>query len=193
QPEPEPAKQAIAAAKRAGSLGDHLHSFALGPEAVRGRDILSLMSKLADGTLTEIERPGDVLFHLPSVELSEIAEVQLENGTTKQPGRAVRVLADGSFDGFVPLDPGRNQIQVTAVGIGGGRHEESRTVLYEPAPGMSSEVQLEVSRLRELLKQRTVEVELGREIQKAREERRARQKELRIDVEKKQSEKPQEP
>ena len=137
QPEPEPAKQAIAAAKRAGAQGDHLHSFALGPEAVRGRDILSLMSKLADGTLTEIERPGDVLFHLPSVELSEIAEVKLENATTKQPGRAVRVLADGTFDGFVPLDPGRNQIQVTAIGIGGGRLEETRSVFYEPAPGVS--------------------------------------------------------
>ena len=120
--------------------GDHLHSFALGPEAVRGRDILSLMSKLADGTLTEIERPGDVLFHLPSVELSEIAEVKLENATTKQPGRAVRVLADGTFDGFVPLEPGRNQIQVTAIGIGGGRLEETRTVFYEPAPGMSEQV-----------------------------------------------------
>lgn len=191
QPEPEPAKQAIAAAKRAGGLGDHLHSFALGPEAVRGRDILSLMSKLADGTLTEIERPGDVLFHLPSVELSEIAEVKLENATTKQPGRAVRVLADGTFDGFVPLEPGRNLIQVTAVGIGGGRLEETRSVSYEPAAGNSEQVEIEVSRLRELLKQRTVEVELGREIQKAREERRARQKELRIDVEKQKASPPQ--
>src|SRR5262245_7953727 len=184
QPEPEPAKQAIAAAKRAGAAGDHLHSFALGPEAVRGRDILALMSRLADGTLTEIERPGDVLFHLPSVELSEIAEVKLENATNKQPGRAVRVLADGTFDGFVPLERGRNQIQVTAIGIGGGRHEETRNVFYDPAAGMSKDVELEVSRLRELLKQRTVEVELGREIQRAREERRARVKELRIDVEK---------
>jgi len=184
QPEPEPAKQAITTARKAGAAGDHLHSFALGPEAVRGRDILALMSKLADGTLTEIERPGDVLFHLPSVELSEVADVQLENATSKQPGRAVRVLADGTFDGFVPLERGRNQIQVTATGIGGGSHQETRVVFYEPAAGMTKDVELEVTRLRELLRQRTVEVELGREIQKAREERRARQKELRIDVEK---------
>ncbi len=187
QPEPEPAKQAIAAAKRAGVEQSHLHSFALGPEAVRGRDILSLMSKLADGSLTEIERPGDVLFHLPSVELSEIAEVQLENETTKQPGRAVRVLADGTFDGFVPLEAGRNVVHVSSVGIGGGRHEERRSVYYNPAPGTSKQVELEVSRLRDLLRDRSIEVELGREIQKAREERRARQKELRIDVDRRQS------
>lgn len=185
QPEPEPAKSAIAAAREAGAAQAHLHSFALGPEAVRGRDILGLMSRLADGSLTEIDRPGDVLFHLPSVELSEVAEIQLENETTHQQGRAVRLLADGTFDGFVPLEPGRNSLRVTAVGIGGGRHEETRTVFYDPAPGTSKEVELEVSRLRDLLRDRTIEVELGREIQRAREERRKRQKELRIDVEKK--------
>jgi hypothetical protein len=185
QPEPLPAKDAIAAAKHAGAVQAHLHSFALGPEAVRGRDILSVMSRLADGSLTEIDRPGDVLFHLPSVELSEVAEVQLENETTKQPGRAVRVLADGTFDGFVPLETGQNVLRVTAIGIGGGRHEERRSVFYNPAPGTSKEVELEVSRLRDLLRDRSIEVELGQEIQRAREDRRKRQKELRIDVDRK--------
>lgn len=188
QPEPQPAKEAISAAKAAGAAGAHLHSFALGPEAVRGRDILSLMSRLADGTLTEIDRPGDVLFHLPSVELSEVAEVKLENETTHQAGRAVRLLADGTFDGFVPLEPGRNVLHVTATGIGGGVHEEQRTVFYTPAPGSSKEVELEVSRLRDLLRDRSIEVELGKEIQKAREERRQRQKELRLEVEQKKNE-----
>jgi von Willebrand factor type A domain len=182
QPEPQPAKEAIAAARHAGAVQAHLHAFALGPEAVRGRDILGLMSRLADGSLTEIDRPGDVLFHLPSVELSEVAEIQLENETTHQAGRAVRLLADGTFDGFVPLEPGRNSLRVTAVGIGGGRQEETRSVFYNPAPGTSKDVEMEVSRLRDLLRDRTIEVELGREIQRAREERHKRQKELRLDV-----------
>lgn len=193
QPEPNPAKEAIAAAKAAGAAQAHLHSFALGPEAVRGRDILSLMSRLADGTLTEIDRPGDVLFHLPSVELSEVAEVKLENDTIHQAGRAVRLLADGTFDGFVPLEPGRNVLHVTATGIGGGVHEELRTVFYTPAPGSSKEVELEVSRLRDLLRDRSIEVELGQQIQKAREERRQRQKELRLEVERKNAAQPAAP
>ncbi|HTO70726.1 MAG TPA: vWA domain-containing protein [Myxococcota bacterium] len=180
QPEPLPAKSAIAAAKHAAAVGAHLHSFALGPEAVRGRDILAVMSKLADGSLTEIDRPGDVLFHLPSVELSEVAELHIDNDTTHQEGRAVRLLADGTFDGFAPLQPGRNVLHVTAVGIGGGRQEEHRDVVYDPAAGTAKDVELEVSRLRELLRERTVEVELGQEIQRAREARRARQKELQI-------------
>jgi hypothetical protein len=183
-PEPNPGRAAIAAARAAGQKEVRIHSFALGPEAVRGRDVLDLMSRLSNGSLTEIERPGEVLFHLPAVELSEVAEVKLENETARQSGRAIRLLADGSFDGFVPLVAGRNLLRVTAVGIGGGVQKLDRTVFYEPAPGQRQQVELEVSRLRQLLRDRTVEVELAGEIQRAREQRRQRQRELRIDVEK---------
>lgn len=183
-PEPNPGRAAIAAARTAGADDIHIHSFALGPEAVRGRDVLDLMSRLSKGSLTEIDRPGEVLFHLPAVELSEVAEVELMNETSKQPGRAIRLLADGSFDGFVPLVTGRNVVRITAIGIGGGRTELDRTVLYEPAPGQRQQIELEVSRLRQLLRDRTVEVELQGEIRRAREQRRERQKQLTIGVEK---------
>jgi hypothetical protein len=183
-PEPNPGRAAIAAARSAGQKDVRIHSFALGPEAVRGRDVLDLVSRLSNGTLTEIERPGEVLFHLPAVELSDVAEVKLENETARQPGRAIRLLADGSFDGFVPLVAGRNLIRVTALGIGGGVQHVDRTVLYQPAPGQQKQVEMEVSRLRQLLRDRTVEVELAGEIQRAREQRRQRERELRIDVEK---------
>jgi len=183
-PEPNPGRAAISAAREAGGKDIHIHSFALGPEAVRGRDVLDLMSRLSKGSLTEIERPGEVLFHLPAVELSEVAQVELTNETSKQPGRAIRLLADGSFDGFVPLVAGRNVVRITAIGIGGGRQQLDRTVLYEPAPGQRQQVEIEVSRLRQLLRDRTVEVELAGEIQRAREQRRKRQRELTIGVEK---------
>lgn len=183
-PEPNPGRSAIAAARGAGEKDVRIHSFALGPEAVRGRDVLDLVSRVSQGTLTEIERPGEVLFHLPAVELSEVAEVRLENRTSGQAGRAIRLLADGSFDGFVPLVRGRNLLRVTAIGIGGGTQLVERSVFYEPTAGQQREVELEVSRLRELLRTRAIEVELAGEIQRAREQRRARQRELRIDVEK---------
>ncbi|MBM4337184.1 MAG: VWA domain-containing protein [Deltaproteobacteria bacterium] len=183
-PEPNPGRSAIAAARGAGEKEVRIHSFALGPEAVRGRDVLDLVSRVSQGTLTEIERPGEVLFHLPAVELSEVADVQLLNQTSGQPGRAIRLLADGSFDGFVSLVRGRNLLRVTAIGIGGGTQVVERSVFYEPTAGQQREVELEVSRLRELLRTRAIEVELAGEIQRAREQRRARQRELRIDVEK---------
>jgi hypothetical protein len=181
-PEPLPAKQAIRAAREVGGSDIRIHSFALGPEAARGRDVLDLMSRLSQGSLTEIERPGEVLFHLPAVELSEVAEVKLENQTSGQPGRAIRLLADGSFDGFVPLVAGRNQLRISATGVGGGSAELVRTVTYSPAPGQAQQVQMEVSRLRELLKARAVEVELQREIQRAREQRRETQKRRQLEI-----------
>ena len=181
-PEPLPAKAAITAARLVGGAAIKIHSFGLGPEAARGRDVLDLMSRLSDGSLTEIERPGEVLFHLPAVELSEVAEVQLENETSHQPGRAVRLLADGSFDGFVPLTVGRNEVRITAVGVGGGRQELRREVTYSPGTGQAEQVQMEVSRLRELLKARSIEVEMAREIQRAREQRHEMQKRRQLEI-----------
>lgn len=183
-PEPNPGRAAIAAARAVGTKDVHIHSFALGPEAARGRDVLDLMSRLSKGSLTEIDRPGEVLFHLPAVELSEVAEVQLANETSHQPGRAIRLLADGSFDGFVPLVSGRNRVRITAIGIGGGRTEIERTVVYEPGTGQKQQVELEVSKLRELLRQRAIEVELATEVQRARIQRRERQKQIQLEVEK---------
>jgi hypothetical protein len=181
-PEPLPAKAAITSARAVGAADIRIHSFGLGPEAARGRDVLDLMSRLSKGSLTEIERPGEVLFHLPAVELSEVAEVKIENETSRQAGRAIRLLADGSFDGFVSLVAGRNELRITSVGIGGGRNEIVRTVTYAPAPGQAQQVQMEVSRLRELLKARTTEVELAREIQRAREQRREMQKRRQLEI-----------
>jgi hypothetical protein len=183
-PEPNPGRAAIAAARAVGTKDVRIHSFALGPEAARGRDVLDLMSRLSKGSLTEIDRPGEVLFHLPAVELSEVAEVQLANETSHQPGRAIRLLADGSFDGFVPLVTGRNRVRITAIGIGGGRTEIERIVMYEPGTGQRQQVELEVSKLRELLRQRAIEVELATEVQRARIQRRERQRQIELEVEK---------
>ena len=171
-PEPLPAQEAVAAAGETADAGVRVHGFALGPAGIRGREIFELMSRLSDGTMTEIERPGDVLFHLPSVELSEIAEVALHNDTSGEVGRAVQLFADGSFDGFVPLQPGSNVVRVTATGIEGARASVVREVFYDPPGTTTLELELEASRLRDLIRSRTVEVELAAEIQRARERRR---------------------
>ncbi|MEE9281973.1 MAG: vWA domain-containing protein [Myxococcota bacterium] len=171
-PEPLPAQEAVAAARETAQAGVHVHGFALGPEGIRGREIFELIARLSRGTTTEIARPGDILFHLPSVELSEIAEVVVRNDTSGEAGRAVRLFADGSFDGFVPLQPGRNLLRVSATGVGGASASVVREVFYDPPGRPTRELELEVDRLRDLIRNRTVEVELTTEIRRAREQRR---------------------
>lgn len=182
QPDPLPTRDAIRAAEETAAAGVRLVIFALGPEAIRGREILREMAALTDGRVTELERPGEILFELPTVDLSDVVAVELENLTTGEPARAVRLFPDGSFDGFVPLARGANRIRVTSRGAKGGVQREEREVRYEPIAEPTREVELEIERLRALLRDRTIEMELANDIRRKRDEQR-RRRELRIEVE----------
>ena len=150
----------------------HLHSFALGPEAVRGRDILSVMSRLADG-VTHRDRPARRRAVPPAVGRAVRGRrgPARERDARSSPAARCACWPTARSTASCRSSRGATCCAVTAVGIGGGRHEEHRTVFYTPAAGTSAEVELEVSRLRDLLRDRTIEVELGQQIQRAREER----------------------
>jgi len=179
-PEPLPVDAALAAARSAADQRIRVFGFALGPEAVRGRSTLDQLTQLTGGALTALERPGDVLFHLPTVELSDVVEVQMENATTGATGRAVRLFADGTFDGFVPLQRGENRIRVRAQGAKGAAASDELVVRYEPLEGTTREVELETESLRRLLRDRTLEVELQDEMRRRRGEAR---RELKVTTE----------
>ena len=62
-------------------------------------------------------------------------EVVIENLTTGERARAVRLLPDGGFDGFVPLAAGENMLQIEAVLADGLRASDRLSVHYErPVP-----------------------------------------------------------
>ena len=179
-PKTRPEAEARAAATAAARVDARIFAFALGPEAIKGKAVLTALAERTNGGLELLERPGDVLFHLPLVELSQIAEIRMENAKGGRPGRAIRLFPDGGFDGFVPLDPGANTLRITAVSVSGATGVAERTVVYEPTHGEGRRLELEVERLRTLLRDRTVEIELNAEIKRERAERRKR---LKIEVE----------
>jgi hypothetical protein len=177
-PPGRPREEALAAAREVAQATARLDVFALGPEARKGEDVLLEMAAISAGALTLLERPGDVLFHLPAVELSDIVDLRLENVTAAKPGRAVRLFPDGSFDGFVPLERGANRLRVTAISAKGGRATLERSVLYDPDSARDGDLALEVERLRQLVRDRTIEVELAAEMK--RKARAARERSLEI-------------
>ncbi len=177
-PPSRPREEALAAARELAETTARLDAFALGPEARKGEDVLLEMAAISAGGLTLLERPGDVLLHLPAVELSDIVDLRLENVTARKSGRAVRLFPDGSFDGFVPLERGANRLRVTAVSAKGWRATLERTVFYEPAPGGNGDLALAVEHLRQLERDRTIEVELAAEMK--RKVRAARERTLEI-------------
>jgi hypothetical protein len=75
------------------------------------------------------------------------SEFTLRNLTTGRPGRAVRLLRTGLFDGFVELVPGANTIEVSAVLPDGRRLASRRVVHYRPTGEQTDEEREATARL----------------------------------------------
>jgi hypothetical protein len=105
------------------------------------------------------------------VDLAGLAELRIENRTSGQAARALRTFPDGSFDAFVPLEAGRNEIRVTAVATDGSRAALDRAVVYRPdvAQGPAgAALREEQQALLAELRRRTREVELWAEVERGR-------------------------
>jgi hypothetical protein len=148
---------AVEAAAVAGLAGIRLHAFALGPDGVQALDVLEEMAALTGGRVEQVARPAETAARLRRLDLAGVAEVAIENETTGEPARAVRLFPDGSFDGFVELAPGANRLRIGARSRGGERAEARLEVVRRDEPATGDEA----ARLRALLdelRRRTAEM-----------------------------------
>jgi Mg-chelatase subunit ChlD len=83
----------------------------------------------------------------------------LRNLTSGRPGRAVRLLQSGVFDGFVELVPGANTIEVSVVLPDGRRLTSQRVVHYQPTADPSAEEREETARLLLRLRDRAEQID----------------------------------
>ncbi len=125
-------RYALEAAIAAGRDDIRLFAFAIGPEAQAGVDVLARMTGWTSGRLEAVTQPSMIVNRLRQLDLVGLADVEIDNATTGEPARALRVFPDGSFDAFVELRPGRNEIRFRARDRKGELHEVTRTVRYEP-------------------------------------------------------------
>ncbi len=160
-PEFHARKSALRAAKRAAELGIRIYSFALGDGALERPDVLERLASSTDGKFFEVRDPGDIVRHLPRLDVALLANVKLVNRTTGAEGRAVRVFGDGSFDGYVRLQTGKNALVVEASAPDGEQFRVERTVYYQ-APKRTTLGDLKrATELSEALRARTTETELA--------------------------------
>jgi hypothetical protein len=152
-PEPNPGA-AIAAARRAGRRTMRIHSRAR-PEAVRGATCSTWSSRVSNGTLTEIERPGRCC---STCRRGARRGRGLENQTANQPGRVDPAARRRQLRRLRAAGLGRNPDPVrSAIAAACSRRSHGA---HQPAP-VSSSRSAQVSRLRQVLRDRTVEVELA--------------------------------
>jgi hypothetical protein len=163
------ALEASDAARRAGVL---IHTFALGPEAMRETDVYEQIARRTGGRLTPVESPGAVVDHLPRISLAGLESISLRNAATGAEAEALRSFPDGSFDGYVRLVPGENRIEVDARMEDGRAARAARRVVFECPEEPSDEERADGERLIEALRLRTLKLELGVQArQRSRQER----------------------
>ncbi len=164
--EPSPAaaaEESVAAARRCAERGVRIHPFALGV-AAEPLDVFERVATVGRGRLVRLAKSAEIVDALPRVELADVAEIRVENRTSGAAARAVRLFADGSFDGFVSLVPGDNTLVVTARDAHGQERREERVVHFErrePADAAEAErFDAHLALLRSRLRDRTIETEL---------------------------------
>jgi hypothetical protein len=139
----------LRAAGRANRASIRIHSFAIGPDALDGPVATVEMAQRTDGFFTPVRHPGDLMNVVEQVSFANIDEVKLSNLTTGQPAERFRSTADGSWAGFVRMEPGLNQVEVTARSSDGDEATRSFGVtLAKGVPGPPIPPELVVARNR---------------------------------------------
>jgi len=176
---PEPAsaaqKTAVHAARNAARAHARLTAYALGPAAAAGGKQFEEIARANGGQLIVLDSPADVLEFVPYASWTRIAKVALENTTTHEPGRALRLFPDGTFDGFAPLALGKNELRLTVTSEGGATGTITRWVAFEKA--LPDPEQL--AQFKKLLEVRAFETELAERARVRREQVLKKQLEIR--------------
>jgi hypothetical protein len=137
-----PASPGLAAHREARSAareGIAIHAVSVGPAAAGPASTYAALAALSGGIHAQ---PGDLEALLVALRGDgaplPLAEVEIANVTTGERGRALRLLPDGSFDAFVRLTPGRNQLAVDVRALDGTRLSAVRTVSFDRRPEASA-------------------------------------------------------
>ena len=152
---------AVLSARDAAKLGVRIYAFAIGPEAVGNRRVYEEMTNVTGGELVLVDKPGEVIDFVPHLSLTSIARVEIDNLSSSEKARAIRLFPDGTFDGYAPLREGWNQIRITSVGADGYERVVDRRVFFEKTPDPDLAQQAKARELIRDLKVRTLETELA--------------------------------
>jgi len=157
---------AIGSAMDAAKLGVRVYAFALGPEAVGNPDIYERITQVTGGELVLVATPGEVTDFVPHMSLTKISRIEIDNLSSSEKARAVRLFPDGTFDGYAPLREGLNIIRITVYGEDGYERVVDRRVYFEKTPADTEERRAQAEKVIRDLKVRTMETELAESARK---------------------------
>ncbi len=192
----------LRAANRAQRANIRIHSFAIGPEALAGPIAAVEMASRTHGYFTPVRTPGELADIVEQVRFADVEKVTLVQAKTRVEARPFRLAADGSWAGFLALEPGANTIRATALAEEGAKAERrievslvdgakdpelpvdlvvQRNRLLEDCLLIARQQRLDRERERNEEIRRALQAEIERERQRARE--RADQQRKQLDLE----------
>ena len=197
----------LRAATRAQRANIKIHAFAIGPEALAGPIAAVEMAGRTRGYFIPVRKPGDLVNIVEEVSFANIEKVTLDQVKTRVVAQPFRITADGSWAGFLALEPGANTIRATAVAEEGAKAERrievslvdkpadapdpdlpvdlvvQRNRLLEDCLLIARQQRLDRERERNEEIRRALQVEIERERQKARERADQQRKQLELEGE----------
>jgi hypothetical protein len=177
-------RSVLRAADQARRAGVVIHSFALGPEALDGPLAAVEMARASRGRFTPVRKPGDLIRVIENVNFANLDLLEVRNRTLDRPATELVQKADGGFGALVPVQPGRNVIQVRARASDGTEAEAEVAIQFLPEAGPTGTPKELVSLRNQLLEQRIVSLRRDRiEAERERQEEVRRELELEIERE----------
>ncbi len=112
--EAENVRAVLRAAGRSQFSDIRIHSFAIGPEALDAPVATVEMARRTGGYFTPVRHPGMLAEAIETVDFANIDEVVVRNATNGKFAEPFRLTADGAWSGFLELENGANQLEVSA-------------------------------------------------------------------------------
>ena len=169
--EPGDVEAAIRAAEVARKAGIVINTYALGHDALRYPQAATELARVTLGTYTPVQRPGDIGAILQGVTFASVEDVVLANLTTGELSTDVRLSPDGRFDGFVPVQEGRNRVRVTALASDGSAGSVEFDLEFRKGGLTEREKEVQLRRMQEMSRELLLRRE-GEKVQRFRDQQR---------------------
>jgi hypothetical protein len=120
------------AADRAKDSGIRVHSFAIGDDALDGPLAAVEMARRTNGYFIPVRRPADLINAVKAVNIARLARLEIRNKTTGEAAYPFPATADGAWGGFIRLETGENELEITARAEDGTEATKGLTLHFEP-------------------------------------------------------------
>ncbi len=176
------ARMTIQQAVKAAKLNIRIDTFAIGADALDEPVVVVEMARVSSGVFTPVLQPADLHAVFEDVNFAEIQELDIKNKTSGKPAEYTIRNPDGSFSALLPMQEGKNTLEVYARATNESEARRQVTVTFLPNAAVQTLPPRLVAQRNRLMENRLLDLQRRRlQIQTVRDEEVRRQLEIEIE------------